>query len=347
MKNQIVATANRLKAESTSHFNQLSNTIGSFYRKIQNPSSWGSAGGGSRMNVRGARHPSAGKNFTNSIKTRTSTGHYAGGDVGSYPSLSKNKTMTIRQLKSMICPNGNCDLFDGYDLSQTVNVSDFLSKISGEHGFGSWSSWDRTHYNYIKQKSDQWSMKSPVINLKGGIPTNSTFKVGDFENGTPKISFSEFESMARALFTPSSGGLPYKLYFDSSWKGSWLGAFQAGACNCWDGANGLIAFANTCGFGGHIAHGSWNGIPHVWAVINGRKMDTTGMQQRGTWTPSASAGGFPSKRYAGGDTGKTVNVTVDMSNSTIYGVEDLDERIEQGVKKGMQEEFNDSFAVTL
>lgn len=340
MKNQIVATANRLKAESTSHFNQLSNTIGSFYRKIQNPSSWGSAGGGSRMNVRGARHPSAGKNFTNSIKTRTSTGHYAGGYS---PYETKNKTMSLRQLKSMICPNGSCDLFDGYDLSQKVNVNDFLSKIEGEHGFGSWSNWDRTHYNYIKNKSDQWSMKSPTINLKGGIPTNANYKVGDFENGTPKISFGSFESMAESIFR----AIPYKFYFDSSWKGSWLGALQAGACNCWDGANALIAFANTCGFGGHIAHGSWNGVPHVWAVINGRKMDTTGMQQRGTWTPSASAGGLPSKRYAGGDTGKTVNVTVDMSNSTIYGVEDLDERIEQGVKKGMQQEFNDSFAVTL
>ena len=73
------------------------------------------------------------------------------------------------------------------------------------------------------------------------------------------------------------------------------------------------------------------------------------MQQRGTWTPSASAGGLSRSQIKGAGFGenKTVNVTVDMSNSTIYGVEDLDNRIEQGVRRGLREEFNDSYSVVI
>ena len=97
-----------------------------------------------------------------------------------------------------------------------------------------------------------------------------------------------------------------------------------------------------------MAHGSWTDpsgkkTAHVWAVINGVKMDTTGMQQRGTWRPSSSAGGNP---YASQDN-KTVNITVDMSNATVYGVEDLDSKIQESVSKGLQAEFNDPYTITI
>lgn len=338
MKDQIVATANQLKTESTNHFNQLSNTIGSFYRKIQNPSNWGSAGSPSLR--QGARKPSSGKRIASSIKSR---GGYAGGSTG-YRGAS---TMSVAQLKKVLCPNGDCgNLFDGLSSTDKIDVDTFLKSVGGEHGFG-WNTWKGTHYNYIKDKSDQWDMKSPTIQLKGGIPTNSTFKVGDFENGQPKISFDEFEGMARAIFT----AIPYRFYYDSSWKGSWLGALQAGACNCWDGANALVAFASTCGFSGSIAHGSWNGIPHVWAVIEGRKMDTTGMQQRGTWTPSASAGS-PFVRSAvhnsSSNTSSESNISIRVVvEGDVYGIDDLNSKIEDGIDRGLEKHFNKSYAVGI
>ena len=347
MKNQLVATANQLRSESTSHFNRLSDTIGSFYRKIQNPSNWG-AGGGSSIGVRGARNPSVGRSIVSSIRTRGATHHGAGGSSAS-PYTRGGKTMTLRALKNMICPDGSCDIFDGYDLSQKVNVDDFLSSIGGEHGFG-WSGWNKTHFNYIKTKSDEWDMKSPRINLAGGIDTNTNFKVKDFENGTPQISFSSFQSMAEAIFN----AIPYRFYYDSAWKGSWLGALQAGACNCSDGADALIAFANACGFSGYKQHGTWrnsNGqsFGHFWAVINGHKMDTTGWQNLRTWTPSNSAGS-PMVRRASHSSMNTndrpINVTINI-NEPVYGVDDLDTKIQDSVNKGLQREFNDPYTVAL
>lgn len=346
MKTQLVATANSLRSESTTHFNTLSNTIGDFYRKIQNPSNWG-AGSGSGIGVRGARNPSVGRSIASSIRTRGATHHGAGGTASPY--MTSSKTMSLRQLKNMICPSGNCDIFDGYDLNERVNVSDFLSQVGGEHGFG-WSGWNSRHYKYIKDKSDQWDMKSPVIQLAGGIPTNTSFKVGDFENGTPQISFSSFQSMAEAIFT----AIPYRFYYDSAWKGSWLGALQAGACNCSDGAEALIAFANACGFTGYKQHGTWrnsNGqtFGHFWAVINGHKMDTTGWQNQRTWTPSNSAGS-PMVRRATHSSMNTndrpINVTINI-NEPVYGVDDLDSKIQDSVNKGLQREFNDPYTVTL
>ena len=252
--------------------------------------------------------------------------------------------MSIAQLKKAICPNGDCgNLFDGYSLTDKIDVETFLKSVIGEHGFG-WNDWGGTHYNYIKTKSDEWEMKSPTINLVGGIPTNANYKVGDFENGSPKISFESFQSMAESIFS----AIPYRFYYDSSWKGSWLGALLAGACNCWDGANALIAFANTCGFSGSIAHGSWNGIPHVWAVIEGRKMDTTGWQNRGTWTPSASAGSPMVRRpiHDGNMNQDTTPVQIEVNiNGNIYGVDDLDSHISESIDKGLEKHFNKAYTI--
>ena len=329
MKTQLVATADALRSESTSHFNQLSNTIGSFYRKIQNPSNWGSAGSSSLR--QGTPNRRVGRAVASTLKPSG----YAGGNTG----WKGSKTMTVASLKNKLCPNGECDtLFDGFNPSDTIDVEAFLMSIGMGHGFG-WNGWNKKHYDYIKNKSDAWDMRSPIINLVGGIQTNSRFKVGDFENGSPHISFSSFQGMAESIFS----AIPYKFYYDSSWKGSWLGALQSGACNCYDGASALIAFANTCGFSGSMAHGTWNGIPHVWAVINGRKMDTTGWQQRRTWTPSASAGSPRNVSIPQNE----VHIHIDMSGSTNYGIDNIEDKIEEGVKKGLREQFNNPVTVRI
>ena len=341
MKNQIIASANKLKNDSTSHFNQLSNTIGSFYRKIQNPSNWGAGTGGTP--TRSARHPTQGKSIAR-MMTRTASHHGAG--VSPYTTGGTGKTMTLRALKNMVCPSGDCGIFDGYDLSQKVNVDEFLALIGGEHGFG-WNDWSGKHYNYIKSTSDQWGMKSPVIQLAGGIPTNADYKVGDFENGTPHISFDAFQSMAESIFSV----IPYKFYYDSNWKGSWLGALQAGACNCSDGADALIAFASACGFSGYKQHTTTkSGIGHFYAVINGKAMDTTHFQNSGSWTPLGGAG-IPTRTanpsagvYPQGN--KTVNVNVEISG-TVYGVDDLDSKIQESVQEGLRAEFNDPYTVAI
>ena len=347
MKVQLVATANQLRSESTSHFNTLSNTIGDFYRKIQNPSNWGAGTGGSTP-VRSRRNTTAGRSFARGMRTRTSL-HGA----GSSSTYTGSTYMTIGSLKRKLCPDGSCgNIFDGFNSTDKINVEEFLASITGEHGFGGWSGWDTTHYNYIKNTSDQWSMKSPVIQVMGGIPTNANFKVGDFENGTPTISFDSFKSMAESIFSPN-GGIPYKHYMDSSWKGSWLGAIQSGACNCSDGAEAIIAFASACGFGGgQKVHGYWGNEGHFWAVINGEVFDTTAMQKGYGWR-SPSVHGYGTKvrtTVSSGDAptngNKTINLTVNI-NEPVYGVDDLKEQIVEASREAMREEFNDPYTVTL
>ena len=337
MKDKIIDSAKKIRDDSKTRFDDLGSVIGSFYRKIQNPSQWGGGSAGSPTVRSGSRNPSLGRSVAHALKPRG----YAGGlSNGSY---GRNTTMSIGALKKEICPTGNCDIFDGYSSTDIVNVGDFLSSISGKHGLGGWN-FASTHNAYIKKKSDAWDTAPPIIQLLGGIATSTKFKVGEFNDGTPKVSFSEFQDIAQAIFSR----IPYRLYFDSSWKGSWLGALQAGACNCYDGALALMALASTFGFSASMGHGSWTDpdgkkTAHVWAIINGVKMDTTGMQQRGTWNPSSSAGGSPT---GSGGSGKTVNINVEISG-TVYGVEDLDSRIQESVQKGLQAEFNDPYTVSI
>lgn len=327
MKDNIVRSATQLQNDSTVHFTNLSNVIGSFYRKIQNPSSWGS--GSSSLTSSSAR-PRVGRAIAKTVFHGAGPSKYGG-----------SSTMTIGALKNMLCPNGDCSgIFDGYNVTDIVNVNDFLRSIGGEHGFG-WGDWNGTHYSHIKGRSDTWSTGSPVINLAGGIPTSSKFTVGEFSNGSPKISFGEFQSMAGSIFS----AIPYKHYMDSSWKGSWLGALQSGACNCSDGADALIAFANSCGYSGYKQWGTWDGEGHFWAVINGVPMDTTAWQKGYGWKSPKVSGYGPSNTTT---TAKANNVTVNVSiNGNVYGVDDLNSKIEDGIDKGLQKHFNKSYSLGI
>lgn len=344
MKDQIVATANQLKSESTTHFNELSNTIGDFYRKIQNPANWGANGRSPNAIPSRSSRSSSGRSIANAITSR-SGGRFAGGrDV--YNRSLGSSTMTIAQLKRKVCPTGTCDIFDGYSATTRVNPAEFLGMFADDYFFG-WNDWNSTHYNYIKNKSDEWEMKSPQIQLMGGIDTNAKYKVGDFENGSPQISFESFQSMAESIFSV----IPYRLYYNSDWKGSWLGALQAGACNCWDGAHALLALANTCGFSGSIGSGSWGSYGHVWAIINGKIMDTTAWQGGYGWTsPKVSGYGHPSVQRAmhhpsvesNNNETPTINVTIE---GDVYGVDDLESKIMSGVDKGLEKHFNTSYTI--
>lgn len=337
MKNNIVSAAGQLKSQSTSHFNQLSSTIGSFYRKLQNPSSWGAGDPDStrRYSNRGrynrgikamSRASGAGGKSGGSILKSQFT---HGGGHGAGTPYNLPQSMKLDDLLKMMCPDGSC--MTG---NMKVNVDEFLSSFMNG-GFGGWSSWHPKHYNKIKTTSDEWDAKSPQI--MGWIDTNTNFKVKRFENGKPDVSFGEFKSMAEALFS----AIPYDFYLDSSKCGNWVAALQSGSVNCSDGAEALIALARTCGFDGYKQHGTWNGIGHFWAVINGQKMDTTGWQKQRNWTPSASAGS-PSKNM---DIGNTTNNSYDVSvviEGDVYGVEDLDSKISEGVQKGMAKAMNTS-----
>ena len=338
MKNNIVSAANQLKSESTSHFNQLSSTIGSFYRKLQNPSSWGAGDPDStrRYSNRGRFNRgvkavnsvfgrSSGAGGKGGVKPRSSFGHHGAGSS----SLVSSNTMTVKELLKMMCPTGDC--LSG---NQKVDVDAFLSSFT-TGGFGTWGDWHPTHFNHIKSTSNEWDMKSPQI--MGWIDTNTNFKVKDFLNGQPQISFAEFKSMAEALFS----AIPYDFYYDSAKCGNWVAALQSGSVNCSDGADALVALAHTCGFSAYKQHGQWNGIGHFFAIVNGQKMDTTGWQKQRNWTPAASAGSPSRNMDIGNTTTNSYNVSV-VIEGDVYGVDDLEEKIDDGVQKGLAEAMNTS-----
>ena len=336
MKDNIVASANQLKTQSTSHFNQLSGTIGRFYRKLQNPSSWGAGDPDSTPRYANRGRYNRGVKAVNRVFGKTS------GSAGS-PSLTSSfgkhgagtpptglpESMKLNDLLKMMCPNGSC-----IGTNQKVNVNEFLASFMNG-AFGTWGDWSPKHFSKIKNTTNEWDAKSPRI--MGWIDTNTNFKVKRFLNGQPNVSFDEFKRMAEALFS----AIQYDFYMDSSKCGNWVAALQTGAVNCYDGTNALLALARTCGFSGSMAHGSWNGVPHVWAVINGQKMDTTGWQKRRTWTPSASAGSPSGNMDIGNTTNNSITVSVRIEGD-VYGVDDLDSKIQSGVKKGMAEAMNTS-----
>lgn len=336
MKDNIVASANQLKTQSTAHFNQLSSTIGSFYRKLQNPSSWGAGDPDSTPRYTNRGRYNRGVKAVNRVFGKTS------GSAGS-PSLTSSfgkhgagtpptnlpESMKLNDLLKMMCPDGSC-----IGPNQKVNVNEFLSSFLNG-AFGTWGDWSPKHFSKIKNTTNEWDAKSPRI--MGWIDTNTNFKVKRFLNGQPNVSFEEFKSMAEALFS----AIQYDFYMDSSKCGNWVAALQTGAVNCYDGTNALLALARTCGFSGSMAHGSWNGVPHVWAVINGQKMDPTGWQKRRTWTPSASAGSPSGNMDIGNTTNNSITVSVRIEGD-VYGVDDLDSRIESGVEKGMAKAMNTS-----
>lgn len=277
MKNKIVRAASDIKSDSTRHFDKLSSTIGSFYRKLQNPSSWG-AGPGESRGPRGAGRP-AGKmsNITSKMAERIKAPHF----------------VSVQEVRQSPCFNSSClEYLSPTNTGSNIKTTDLIRGgcvdcVLGleEIGNAGWSDSVAPNVKHIKQKSRNWSMKGPVI--AGKYQTGLSFKVSDFETGTPKIDFQSFKSMAESLFSQ----IPYAFYYDSEKYGTWQNAIMNGECNCSDGSDALIALAHTCGLSASKVHGHWGSVGHFWANVEGHKMDTTGWQKQRNWTPAQSHAG--------------------------------------------------------
>ncbi|WP_409200631.1 hypothetical protein [Methanobrevibacter sp. DSM 116169] len=339
MKDNIIQAASDLRTQANAHFNNLSSNIGTFYRRLQNPSQWGSAGGDGLTSSNS--NPSRFKSAMSKVSGIMSSfsGGFAGGSSKDTRRNNHNKsgTLPLWKIVEQFCPDGSCNdyFFTGSNKNKRVNIKEFWDLQ--EHGYAGWGDWSPRHMRHIKDKSGEWDMKGPVINLAGGIPTGLAFKVKEFYNSTPNVGFDGFRQIAEAVFST----IDYDLYFNSDKTGHWLSAMQTGAVNCWDGAHALIALANVFGLSGHTQNGHWGGTAHTWAVINGMKMDTTAWQKGYGWDAPQSAGPAPSSwKYSrgngshNGNGGNNVSVTVNITGD-VYGVDDLQDEIDKGVKKGI------------
>lgn len=278
MKDGIISAANKIRSDSTKHFDDLSRTIGSFYNKLRNPSQWGAGG------------PSSGKPHTIPRLTRKS-GNGFNKITNAIQNANLPKYMSLSQVRNNpLIENGNFGDYITRDRrNNKFNVAELLKygviQVIGK-GAGAYDDIPFPNIKLIKDTSNEWDMKGPLV---GRYQTNKGFKVKDFLNGVPNISFSEFQGIAEDVF----GQTDYEFYYDDDHHGNWLNAFNAGSMNCKHGAEALIALASVFGFSGEMVHGHWNQFGHYWANIAGHKMDVTGWQQRRTWTPSASAGPAP------------------------------------------------------
>lgn len=267
MKNSIIQAANDIKTQSSSRFDSLWSTIKTFYNRIQHP-------GGAGAPVRGRRSSGSSNGFTS---FRNAIHNTLGNRQGSVTRQTFNNTGIPRQEIEYIFPSTN----NRIGVSDVKEYLAFMAKM----GAGNWSDAVNPNVKWIREETNKWKTAPPTIANR--YKTSKGFKVGDFENGEPQITFPEFQQMAEDVFSK----IDYCFYFDSAKYGHWIPAFHAGLMNCSDSTDALCAMADACGLPNSKVHGYWNSIGHFWANIAGHKMDTTGWMLHRTWTPSQSHAG--------------------------------------------------------
>ena len=287
MKKGIVSAADKIKTDSTKHFSKLEKTIGSFYRKLQNPGGFGAGPGNGRVStVKRVGGTNGFKKIANVMRQYSMPQYMNLGEI------RRNPLISTANIGSYITPGKN-NKFAVNDLIRSGNIRIPLGLEDPTNtGAGSWTSGVSKHVKKIKDVSKDWRMKGPKI--IGKYQTSTGFKVSDFINGTPKINYSTFKQMAEDVFSQCH----YEFYYDSNKYGNWMTAFKHGGMNCSDSSDALIAMAHACGLSAHKVHGHWNQYGHFWANVAGHKMDTTGWMQRRNWTPAASHAGPAPKTWS-------------------------------------------------
>ena len=207
-------------------------------------------------------------------------GLFAGGRNAPAPSIDKDLK---EYLSCMLANNGNC--------------------FAGGWNFN----WNKP----IQNRFNGWNTHFGKYNI------DSYVNVGKFKNSNFPVK--GIKEIALAYIADVIQHTTYDKYFNSKFGEDPLSALRAGAFNCWDGANVILALARAFGFSGHMEHGTWNGIGHMWANVEGLGiLDATAMQQLGRWkSPSVkgySAGGTINRNSSKSDvpTGDTYNYNGDV-----------------------------------
>lgn len=286
MKNSIISAANQIKSQSEQRFNSLWSTIKRFYNRIRNPGGAGSPGtGGSRR------------------------GRTSNRSIGSVVRRSV-KPLTHQQTTRRINPINLKPLLSSAEIeymsksgSKMIATNDILRYFNEKGKGAGWSDIVKPNVNWIRNKSNEWKVNGPKVFGKYSTG-NDLFKVKEFENGTPTISYDTFRRMAENVFSQCH----YEFYWDSERYGNWVAAAHNGGMNCSDSTDFLIALAHACGLPATKVHGHWNQFGHYWANVSGHKMDTTGWMKHRTWTPAQSHAGSPSKLELDSPTGTSDSI---------------------------------------
>lgn len=307
MKNSIVNCASQIRTQSYSKFESLHRTISSFYNQIQNAHfgslSAGYAGSAGGATVPRVRRPSVRRS---SLNTSSNKDSLSGLQIeGNFFDLLPKMKKVIGEDILIKMMNG---LGDNY--SAGINVGAVANR----------------HTNKILDSAKRWKIKSPKFL---GVTLPSNYTVGDFLNGnTPSNPLNgDFESVLTSICTERGFRNPntYEFYYNS--RKSNQEVWDSVGCNCYDGAEMIVAIANMLGLSGHLVNGHWGSIAHTGAMINGKLFDMTQFQKRGVWrgTSGVNFAGSPDTgkriKWSSAGKGKLISSgTTNNSNSNVVHV---------------------------
>lgn len=258
MQNALINSAEYIRSQTGAKINQLEHNMGSFWRKVQNPALlMGSAGGD--FSTTSTRTPISNPVKSGVIKTMNSSSPKIRIPKGSFGAGGYSKTTGISNSFKPRMKNDDIDF-----LAQYINCLD-----SGKECYA--GGWNFNWTDDIRQALLHWRTNFGAI-------YDPYLSVGKFENddfpvrGIPEI--------CKGYIYDAISRTSYQGYMNSKTGGDPVAAYNSGMFNCYDGALIIMALARAFGFSSSMRHGSWNGVPHVWAHVDGiGDIDATAIQQ--------------------------------------------------------------------
>ena len=304
MQNALIASAENIRSETGAKIKSLENNMASFWSKVQNPSTLmasaaGSIGGqgtirrrSTPVSIRG-RSSSGGGTKRRFAAGGLKTGRKQTGITTSFNNSNSSYGLKLRTLLAeylqCLSNGGNCAMGSGWSFNWTSDIREALLK------------W-HTHFGEIY---------------------DDKLTVGKFENDDFPVR-GDADIFKKYVYDAISR-TTYAGYFNSAFGEDPIAAYNSGHFNCWDGANIVMRLASAFGFSSHRVWGSWDGIPHVWAHVDGvGDIDATAIQNGYGFTSSkvTGAGGVLPVRNTTGNMPKSgfgdthnygdVNVTINV-----------------------------------
>lgn len=279
MKDNIVSAAGSIQTQSYNKFSSLHRSIASFYNQLANahfssglPA--GPATNSTRGLIGGRTLPGGSINFGKSTKGTIAS--YAAGGLGQ----GKGRVIDTNSKVKHPQNNKSKSWLNLLDYNLPTSVINDLARVNGcVNPNTCFAGISDTNVNKIMNTAYKWRIADPWFL---GIQIPSDYHVEDFRDGKqPQLNPGNFENLLRKILTARGFQNPgtYEFYYNSKYSNQQV--WDQVRCNCFDGAEMIIEIASMLGLSGHMIHGSWNGIGHVAAMVNGQIYDMTQFQKRG------------------------------------------------------------------
>lgn len=321
MQVALIASAEHIRSETGAKIHSLQNNMATFWRKVQNPALLLGAGSPSEDHGRRTRYGS----HTSGVRKILSPSGFAGSPSINRSNSNPKGARTGTGISDKL-PNRTVNGIKIYDI-----LTEYLECLKeGKPCYA--GGWDFNWSDEIRQALLQW-------HTHFGDIYDPYLYVGKFENDNFPIR--GIAPIALRYIEDAISRTSYSFYYDSRYS-SPLEAWNAGSFNCYDGALVVMALASALGFpNSTMVHGSWNGIPHVWARIAGLgDIDATAIQGHyGLTAPSKYAGGDvrPRFKHKGGSSDNNnggtgdIHINIDLSGATVTD-DSIGERIGRRVR---------------